>query len=37
MYSQTQAKFWVENRRIFDFAILGYQTAADEVAYADGE
>lgn len=37
MYSQTQAKFWIENRRIFDFAILGYQTAADEVGCADGE
>lgn len=37
MYSQTQAKFWVENRRIFDFAILGYHTAADEVGCADGE
>ena len=37
MYSQTQAKFWVENRRVFDFAILGYQIAADEVGCADGE
>lgn len=37
MYSQTQAKFWVENRRIFDFAILGYHAAADEVGCADGE
>jgi len=37
MYSQTQAKFWVENRRIFDFAILGYQTAENEVVSVDSE
>jgi hypothetical protein len=37
MYSQTQGKFWIENRRIFDFAILGYHTAGDEVGLADSE
>lgn len=27
LHSQTQAAFWLENRRILDFATLGYQLA----------
>jgi hypothetical protein len=27
LHSQTQAAFWLENRRILDFAALGYQLA----------
>jgi hypothetical protein len=30
--SQTDAKFWVENRRLFDFAILGFKLAPVECA-----
>ena len=25
--SQTEAKFWIENRQIFDYAILGFKSA----------
>lgn len=30
--SQTDAKFWIENRRMFDFAVLGFKLAPVESA-----
>lgn len=30
--SQTDAKFWIENRRLFDFAVLGFKLAPTEDA-----
>jgi len=37
LYSQTQAKFWIENRKIFDFAIHGYNATVDEVGTIDSD
>jgi len=30
LHSQKEASFWLENRRLFDFAIFGFKTANDD-------